>query len=232
MELRIEKAACVLILTASAFATDLRFAVRHDHWRKGGDGVLVVSEQGVSFEEAKSKSHSWRWSYQDIQKLEIAPQRLRVLTYEDVRWKLGADREFEFAARSGDFKAAYELLKDRLDQRLVGALGDPDVKPDWEIPAKLTERFRGASGVLKFAADRVVFETGRPARSRTWRWRDIDNLSSSGPFELTLVTFERARTHYGNRKGFNFQLKQPLAEERYTQLWRRLNGEKGLKHLQ
>jgi hypothetical protein len=46
------------------------------------------------------------------------------------------------------------------------------------------------------------------------------------------VTFERARTHYGNRKGFNFQLKQPLAEERYTQLWRRLNAEKGLKHLQ
>jgi hypothetical protein len=230
-----EKAALFLALAAPLAAAELRFEARHDHWRKGGDGVLVISEQGVSFQETEKKKrqhpHAWRWSYAEIQQLEIAPRRLRILTYEDVRWRFGADREYEFALGAGDVRAAYELLKDRLDQRLVAALPDERVKAEWEIPVKLTGRFGGADGVLKFAADRVVFESARAGRSRTWRWRDIDNLSSAGPFELTLVSFERARTHYGNRKGFHFQLKQPLAEERYNGLWRRLNREKGLKHL-
>ena len=235
MEFRIEKAALFLALAVPLAAAELRFDVRHDHWRKSGAGALMVSEDGVSFSEIAKKKrkrpHAWRWSYTEIQKLEISPRRLRLLTYEDVRWKGGADREHEFTIRTGDFLAAYDLLKNRLDQRFVAALGDAEVKPDWEIPAKLTERFGGVNGTLKVAADRIVFETSLANRSRTWRWQDIDNLSSSGPFELTLVTFERARTHYGNRRGFNFQLKLPLAEERYNSLWQRLNREKGLKHL-
>lgn len=223
MELRIEKAALLLALAAPLAAAELRFEVRHDHWRKSGAGELVVSEQGIRFTEPKEPKHGRRWEYGEIQQLEIGPSRMRVLTYEDVRRRLGADREFEFAAVRGDFTAAYQMLKDRLDQRLVAALSDADVKPDWTIPARLTERFGGANGILKFAPERVIFSTDRPGRSRTWRWRDIDNLSSSGPFELTLISFERARTHFGNRKGFNFQLKQPLPEERYNALWQRLN---------
>ena len=46
--------------------------------------------------------------------------------------------------------------------------------------------------------------------SRTWRYQDIENISSSGPFQLTITTFERAKTHYGDLKGFNFELKRPL----------------------
>jgi hypothetical protein len=223
MELRIETAALLLALAAPLAAAELRFEVRHDHWRKSGAGVLVISERGISFTEPKQPKHGRQWEYTEIQQLEVAPAHLRLLSYEDVRWRLGADREHEFVIAHGDFLSAYQLLKDRLDQRLVAALNDVDVKPDWEVPARLTERFGGVNGVLKFAPDRVVFSTARPDRSRTWRWRDIDNLSSSGPFELTLITFERARTHFGNRKGFNFQLKQPLPEQRYNALWQRLN---------
>jgi hypothetical protein len=36
---------------------------------------------------------------------------------------------------------------------------------------------------------------------------------------LTITTFERARLHYGDRKGFNFELKEPLTEERYNHVW-------------
>jgi hypothetical protein len=35
-------------------------------------------------------------------------------------------------------------------------------------------------------------------------------VSSSGPFQLTITTFE---------KQFDFQLKQPLSEARYNRLW-------------
>ena len=60
---------------------------------------------------------------------------------------------------------------------------------------------------------------------------DIENISSAGPFELTITTFERAKTHYGDLKGFNFELKQRLEEARYNELWLRLNQSKGLKIL-
>ena len=51
------------------------------------------------------------------------------------------------------------------------------------------------------------------------------------PFQLTITTFERAKTHYGDLKGFNFQLKRPLDEGRYNELWLSLNRSKGLKIL-
>jgi len=171
MVFRTEKAALFLTLVVPLAAGELRFEVRHDHWRKSGAGELVVSERGIEFTEPKQPKHSRRWEYGEIQQIQIGPSRIRVLTYEDVRRRLGADREFEFIATKDNFTPAYQMLKDRLDQRLVAALTDADVKPDWEVPAKLTERFGGVNGVLKFAPDRIVFSTDRPERSRTWRWR-------------------------------------------------------------
>jgi hypothetical protein len=77
----------------------------------------------------------------------------------------------------------------------------------------------------------MVYRTARKGESRAWRYSDIENVSSSGPFQLTITTYERARSHYGGLKGFNFQLKEPLDRERYDALWRRLNESKGLQFL-
>jgi hypothetical protein len=60
---------------------------------------------------------------------------------------------------------------------------------------------------------------------------DIDNVSSSGPFDLTITTFERAKLSYGDRKAFNFQLKQRIDERQYEALWRRLNQSKQLDYI-
>ena len=48
---------------------------------------------------------------------------------------------------------------------------------------------------------------------------------------MTITTFERAKLDYGNLKQFNFELKQRLEEDRYNDLWLRLNRTKGLKVL-
>src|SRR5207302_1412618 len=101
----------------------------------------------------------------------------------------------------------------------------------WEIPVKHLLRFGGDEGVLQAGPDEIVYQSGNQAESRTWRYQDIENISSSGPFQLTITTFERAKTHYGNLKGFNFELKQRLEEAQYNDLWRRLNQSKGLKYL-
>lgn len=221
-----------LTLALGAAQAELRFRVRHDHLWKSGIGSLDITADGVSYQETDNQKHRWRWTWQDIQQLRIAPRTLRVLTYEDSPWKLGRDREHRFdLIGPGTFDQAWRLLAGRLDQRLVAALADPGMEPLWETPAKHLRRFGGSHGRLIATEKGLLFQTLSPAASRTWRWQDIENLSSTGPFQLTITTYERALLHYGNLKSFTFQLKQPLKESRYRDLWMRINQNHGLKLL-
>ena len=219
---------------------ELRYNVVHRHrtwW--DGSGTLVITTQGITYQESSKKKnkkpedlHHGQWDYEDIQQLYVSPQKLVVVTYQDRRWLLGMDKQWEFGLPSGEnFHAAYELLKNRLDQRFVAALADRDFRPLWDIPVKLLGRVRGSEGILEVGTDRIVYRTEATGQSRTWRLEDIENVSSSGPFQLTLTTYERAKSHYGSLKGFNFQLKRALNEGQYNQLWRRVNQAKGLEFL-
>jgi len=250
MEFRIEKRAgalligLVLLAPASFAQQEFRYEVWHGHSRPphikkaGNMGALAITESGISFDETyrdgkKPKHpHVWRWVYQDIQQLEIAPKSLTVLTYKDSMWKLGADREYQFdLAGDKTFADAFQFLKGRLDQRLVAAISDHLSSILWVIPVEHLLRFGGDEGVLQVGLDSIVYTSADETHSRTWRYQDIDSISSSGPFQLTITTFERAKTHYGNLKGFNFELKQRLEDARYNELWLRLNQSKGLRIL-
>jgi hypothetical protein len=213
----------VLVLCASPLlAQELRYQVRHDHMLRDKTGELVIDEKGVAYKEGEG-GHGGPWKYEDIQQLSVGGSKLVVVTYKDRAWRLGADQEYEFTILPGqDLRAAYELLRTRLDRRFVAALADATVGTLWEIPVKLTGTLRGSEGVLKVGPDHIVYETARRDHSRTWRMVDIENVSSTDPHELTIVTYERAKLHYGSRRGFTFQLKAPLSEERYNLLWRRI----------
>jgi hypothetical protein len=86
---------------------------------------------------------------------------------------------------------------------------------------------RGSQGTLLFGPDAAVYSTDAKGESRTWRYTDIASISSSGPFQLTITSWERARSHYGDRKAFNFQLKEALNEARYNQLWLEIERKNG-----
>ncbi len=254
MALRVEKRALALVsglavMAGAAFGQqELRYEVWRGesrlahmppHFKKLGNlGTLTVTDSGISFQETgkggKKPKHpkSWRWSYGDIQQLAIAPKSLTVLTYDDSRWKFGADKQYVFDLVSDKtFAEAYQMLKNRLDQRLVAAVPDTAKEILWEVPAKRLVRFGGDDGVLQVGASEIVFKSKKPGDSRTWRYQDIDNVSSSGPFNLAITTFERAKMDFASLKQFNFELKQRLDEARYNDLWLRLNQAKGLKVL-
>ena len=225
-----------LWLAPALFAQrELRYEALHDHWRGSGAAKLTITGQGISFEEPGKKGkvrHQGGWTYQDIQELKLSDKELTIVTYKDRKWRLGADQQYKFTIAGGHpLREVYSLLKDRLDQRLVAAIADPDVPVLWEIPVKLLGTVTGSEGILRAGADHVVYATESASQSRTWRYQDIENVSTSGPFQLTVITFERAKLHYGSLKGFNFQLKQPLDEKRFDLLWRRLNRSKGLEFL-
>ena len=216
---------------------ELQYRVLHKHWRGSCEGTLALNAGGIIYREASekkpaSKLHTWAWQYQDIQQLELSEKAILIKTYRDRVWRLGADEEITFLFQAGqDPKLAYDRLKNRLDQRFVAALAADDVKALWTVPVKLRGLVNGSNGVLVVGEDRITYKSEDPGKSRTWRYRDIDNLSTSGPFRLTMVTFEHGSLHYGDRKEFDFQLKEPLSEDRYNELWQRLNKEKGLRIL-
>jgi hypothetical protein len=207
--------------------------------RKAGDaGMLTITDTGVSFQkkykDGKTPKNplTWRWDYRDIQQLKISPKSVTVLSYSDNNWKFGADRQYRFDLVSGSsFENSYQVLKNHLDQRFVAVVADSPPAVLWEIPAKRLIGWGGEEGVLQAGASQIVYKSEKEGASRTWRYEDIDNIASSGPFELTITTFERAKLDYGSRKQFNFRLKQRLEEARYNDLWLRLNQSKGLKIL-
>ncbi len=205
------------MLAHAAAAQEFRYQARHDHLRKSGAGTLVIGAEGLSFTEDKG-DHRWTWKWEDVQRLELAPGKLRVVTYRDDKWKLGADREYRFELEPGrTFTEAYEFLKGRLDQRLVAELADPEAAGGWSLPVKHLRRFGGTLGVLEVGGGRVVFKAEDKDESRTWRFADIVNISRSGPFEFTLTSYE---------KTFNFQTRAPLSEARYNDLWREIYQER------
>ena len=246
MAFRIEKRASALVtglllLASAGFGQALQYEARYVHGIAGHSkipGILTVMDSGIAFAETykdgKEPKHprAWQWAYQDIQQLKIAPKSLSVLTYKDNKWKLGAGREYRFDLVSGrTFEDAYGILESRLDQRFVMAVATNPASVLWEIPVKHLVPFGGDEGVLEVGPDRIVYKSADPSRTRTWRYEDIDNISSSGPFQLTVTTFERARLDYGSRKQFNFELKQRLDEARYNELWLKLERAKGLSVL-
>ncbi len=205
----IGKTAASLILAGAAWLSAAQFPVRHEHIRKGCNGVMTIDGSGISF--AGPKKHAWTWKFEDIQQLKLGPKAIHILTYEDNKLLLGADREYDF---SGVIPATelYALLRPKLDQRFVPELSAPAGDALYTVPVKHVGRIAGSEGTLAFGTAGVVYSTQAGNDSRTWRYQDIRNLSTSGPFELSITTLE---------KTFNFQLKQALPEETYNQLWRR-----------
>jgi hypothetical protein len=216
-----------LLFATAALAQS--YEARHEHLRGECKGKLTIDEQSVAYETEK-KGHSWRLSWVDVQQIQVLETgEVRVVSYQDRKWRLGADREYRMIV--GEKKFAAEVspgLERRLGRRFVSGVAR-EVKPLWEIRAKHLRRILGVEGTLVAAEDRIQFRAERPGESREWMFSDIDNISTSDPYQLTITTFERARGHYGDRKGFNFRLKEPLEAERYNRLWRRLEASKGLQ---
>ena len=204
-----KKATRLIVLAALSAAAALPAEIRFEARYKKRPGTVTVDDRAISFQGLKKDS--WRWTYPDIDELKLGEHSVSVT----------AGRTYEFR---GDIPSAvYDLWKDRLDQRFVAELADRAVQPDWRIAVRHRIRRTTADGMLEFGRDRIVFASSWPDDSRTWRISDIENISSSGPFELTIVTFERARFDYGDRKQFTFRLKEALSEARYDDLWLKIN---------
>lgn len=226
MAFRIEAAigAVLIFGTASAFAQPFTYQVRHRHLRGGVIGTLRVTIDSISFVEPGNKhEHSREWKYNDIQQLSLSNDELRMLTYEDQKREFGRDREYVFDQLPKDLAPTlYSMFATRLDQRFIPELADPAIQPKWQVGAKLRHGLGGSEGTLLVGDDRIAYKTDAAGESRTWRFSDIESISKSGPFEFTITSLERSGWRHSGPTEFRFQLKEPLAESRYNELWRNI----------
>jgi len=220
----------LLLLAAAASAAPLSFEAQHGHTLGSCRGTLVFDDTELRYE---SREHSFQWPYSGVQELKLLDAgRVRVLTYED-RGKLllGTDRAFHFHVE-GPLEPAARMLAEKLDQRLVVGFATRPETVLAEFPVKHVRTLRGEDGKLAFGEDLVSFIAESSGESRTWRYSDIESISTTGPFRLTLTTFERQRGQYGNRRQFNFQLKRAISEETFNRLWRRVHRDNDLELLE
>ncbi len=236
MAFRIEKTTASLLIWGAMLvgAQPLAVQVRHEHLHGGGAGMLSVDADSMSFhEEGKKGKHSRDWRYEDIQQLSLSPGKLHLVTYEDQKWELGRDRDFIFDQLPQDFVGqARPLFERKLGRRFIVELADSDATAVWELGAKLRHGLRGSQGVLRIGDDRIVYESKPEGESRTWKFEDIDNVSVAGPFDLSITTLERTGWRHAGPTEFRFQLKDELKEDRYNELWRRINRTKTTPALQ
>jgi len=230
MAFRIEAAIGALLTfgAAAVMAQPFTYQVRHQHWRGGAMGTLHITLDGISFDEkGKQHQHSRQWKYDDIQQLSLSPTELRILTYEDQKRQLGRDREYVFDHLPKELaETLYPMFATRLDQRFIAQLSDPALRPQWQMPVKLRHGLSGSEGMLLVTDDHIAYSSEAAGESRVWRFTDIESISMAGPFDFSITTLERTGPRHSAPTEFRFQLKEPLAENRYNELWRRLQDVK------
>lgn len=219
----------LLALAAAALLSHQPVELRHDHLWKSGQGTLQVSESGIVWREPGEPEHNREWSWDDIQQLHLSPDQIRLLTYEDAKWSGYRDREYQFTVVPEGFAAAnLDPLRRNLRDKLVAAIALEPLDPVWTVPVKLHQRFGGSEGELTFGEGLLVYRSQEASESRTWPLNEIELISSSGPYDLTILPREKSGWTRG-RRDFRFQFKRPILPSQYQQLWMAVQKANGME---
>ena len=217
-----------LVFAAAVFMTNQTAELRHDHLRKSGSGTLEVTSAGVSWTEPSEPKHNRTWVWRDIQQLTLSADSIRILTYEDKKWHAWRDEEYVLKGLPEGFaKGVADLLRENLQGKFVSAIARDVGDAAWSIPVKLRHGLGGSEGELIFAPNALVYKSLERDQSRTWPIQQIEMISSSGPYELTVLPHEHDGWTRG-RKEFRFQLKRPIENKEYQQLWISVQNANGL----
>src|SRR5262249_5315681 len=157
----------------------------------------------------------------------LSEKEVRILTYSDQKWQLGRDRDYVFDHLPANLaQPLYYFLSAKLDQRFVAELATPIARSLWQIPVKLRHGLGGSEGILTAGENTLVYESKTARESRTWRLSDIDTISTTSPLDFSITTRERSDWRHAAPRDFVFDLKAPLSQYRYDDLWRRIEAVK------
>lgn len=204
-------------LGAAADARDYTFQVEHQRFLRKDSGRLEITAAGIAYHSEKKQDRSRSWTYDDIQELTIeSPHRVRILTYEDVEWRLNRDRAYVFDLVTGEITLELvAFLAEKLPTPLVTSIFPEPEGVLLRLPAKHGHALGGGcNGEVVIGEKAVFFKSERTEHSRWWPLEQIENVGSMSEFDFRVVTREGP---------FHFQLKRPLDRPVYENLWRRVH---------
>jgi len=221
-----KKASTTLLACLFLVAANVRgetFQVEHDHVWRSCKGKLVFGESTVEFVAGK-KEHSRLWKYEDIQQLAIAPGRISILTYNARKIEFGADQIFNFKLLSGTLSEQFRSeLEKKLTRPLVSAIVPEKTDARFSIPARHRLFLNDSQGVLEFGEEYIVYRSETPADSRVWRYDELMDVGSTGPFQIRIGTLQKTGGEYGDEKNYVFDLKRRLTPRESDFIWEKIN---------
>lgn len=214
--------ALLLVSAMSVSAQTLK--VRHDHnpWGKC-EGEVIVRESGIEYRTEKEK-HNQLWKWVDIQSFDRqSPTTFSILTYQDQKWALGADRAFNFTVLPEQEplgEETFQFISRHLDKSVIDRMAHR-IEPEYQVPVKHLHTFGGCEGTLYFGKEWIVYETDHQNDARTWkRDREVESVWSLNRYQLEIHVFEENKRAFDKTRRFRFQLKEPLDEVYYEKLRR------------
>ena len=171
-------------------------------------GTLSVDNQGITLQP--DKGSSLRWSFEELSSVELGPRSLIVKTYEPRGWHAPGTRQIRFRLQTNFPPAVAGEIAQRVQR--PSRNGDPIEKRESSAALPVHHRATwggGSNGVLRFHEGGIDYVSPGGADSRSWRWADIETLSSPDPFHL--IVFAYLET-------YSFDLKQPLKQTAYDRL--------------
>jgi hypothetical protein len=185
-----------------------------------GTGQVEITAEGISY-KARKASESRNWKYQDIQYFDrISDKEFVVLSYEDVDWQLGRDRQYHFLITSGELtERLFQQISERLKKPVTNRVVSEASAVKYTVPVKHLHRFGGCEGALDFTRDAIYYKTEHKEDAREWViGRDVQSVWSTDPYQLEIHVYDNNRREFSRTRVFNFELKRPLDAQFYRSL--------------
>jgi len=169
-------------------------------------GDLLVGANGIEFRSGKGQT--LKLPYLEVQTFHLSPHSLVIETYQNRKKHMpGVERlRFEMT-ESVSPQVAADLAKE-VQRPSQNAVPDPTVQ-GIVIPAHHRSLAGGTNGILRFRDGGIDYVTNAPDDSRSWRWADLQTLSSPDPYHLLA---------FGYRDTYSFDLKELLPQSLYYRL--------------
>jgi len=218
------------------------YKVIHDHAVGAGNGELRITATGIEFQgEGKDEPrHSRHWRDEEIKRLAISRDELRVTVYEAAPIPIiprkapftdgkairnGSEHDYRFRLREGEITPeVVRVLLVRFHRPVETSVIPTDEAESgkllFELPVFHRHRAGGRSGMLRAYEQYVVFRADDTTDSRFWRYADIRDIGQLGRYQFELATWEG---QFGvDGKSYLFDLKRPMTEVEYESLWKKV----------
>lgn len=172
-------------------------------------GTLIIDGAGVEFRP--DKGSTIRWPFVEIQTLDLWPRRIVLIGYEKRgRFRPGV-RRYRFDPGSEMPPSVAAKLLRRVGRPVRNGNPQPEASSIATLSAHHRTGLGGtkSNGTLRFGEWGIDYVTSVGKDSRSWRWADIQTLSNTDPYHLTV---------FGYLETYSFDLKEPLKQKTYDGL--------------